>query len=161
MKKWIAGLIFGRVLTGDVSAANEFVQGARRRIQTEDNRDEIALAFIGGLEFMVDNLTKHLKTERENVLSAAGFDNETLDKVYRYAIGGAQKASPMLDSQSPTAQNEGLKMSFGCLIISHLYRLRFLETQVSGEKLRVVQNAIENVRGLMRDLLTFSVPTAR
>jgi hypothetical protein len=154
----VMGIIGQRVATTDVYAANDFVRNARRKIEEKEDGDEIASAFAGGLEFMIENLKNHLQVSRGKVISAKGFDNDALDRVYRYALVGAEKAAAMLKVSSATVQYKGLKMSFGCLAISHLYRLRFMETQVPGGKLEAVQNATKNVECLILDLLAISIP---
>lgn len=120
MKKWLMGLIGGKVIAADILAANEYVRLAELKINTDAEGSYMASAFADGIDFIIENLTNKLDSDRDKVFNAVGFDNGTLDDVYRYLLGGAEKVAPMLQAPSSKAQYEGLKMSFGCLVVSHL-----------------------------------------
>ncbi|WP_315921789.1 hypothetical protein [Mesorhizobium sp. SP-1A] len=109
---------------------------AQKKIEENDRAEDLQAAYASGLMIVLERLTFHLNVSRDDALTATGIDKDKLDSVYRKALEGAQFAHDLAKSETESAQREGFQTSFGYIALGHLYRLRWLETQVSGRKAR-------------------------
>lgn len=153
MKKWLMSILAAKVIEGDVASATQFAEIAQKKIEESERAEDLQAAYASGLKTVSERLTSNLNISRDDALTGTGIDKDKLDSVYRQALAGAQFAHDLAKSEAEGAQREGFQTSFGYIAIGHLYRLRWLESQVSGRRLAEVRGGIEKINDLISNVM--------
>ena len=153
MKKWLMSILAAKVIEGDVASATQFAEIAQKKIEENERAEDLQVAYASGLTTVLERLTSNLNVSRDDALTATGIDRDKLDSVYRLALEGAKFAHDLANSEAKSAQREGFQTSFGYIALGHLYRLRWLETQVSGRRLDEVRDGIEKINDLISNVM--------
>lgn len=153
MKKLLMSILAAKVIEGDVASATQFAEIAQKKIEENDRAEDLQAAYASGLKTVLERLTSHLNVSRDDALTASCIDKDKLDDVYGQALEGAAFAHDLAKSEAESAQREGFQTSFGYIALGHLYRLRWLETQVSGRRLVEVRGGIEKINDLIANVM--------
>jgi len=154
MKKWMMSILAAKVIEGDVATAVQFAEIAQKKIEENDRAEDLQATYASGLKTVLERLTSDLNVSRDDALTATGIGKNQLDNVYRLALEGASFAHDLANSEAKSAQREGFQTSFGYIAFGHLYRLRWLETQVSGRRLDEVRGGIEKINDLISNVMS-------
>ncbi|MCP2207460.1 hypothetical protein [Bradyrhizobium diazoefficiens] len=95
---------------------------------------EGTLAYGEGVGEVAGLLAERLGLTVPDALRGHGLNWEQLDDASRDLFAVLEKAGPMLKSEVQSVRTAAHKQVVGCLLLGHLYRLRFIATQASREQ---------------------------
>jgi len=127
MLGWLMRRKLRKVIDSDILEARSMLSTMKRKLHKEG--DEGTLAYGEGIGEVAGSLAKRFGISIPDALEARGLNWDQLDDASRDLFAALAKVHPMLDSPSQSVRSIAHKQGAGCLVLGHLYRLRFVTQQ--------------------------------
>lgn len=132
MIKWLLRGKLRKVVESDIVDARSMLATLKLKFHKEG--DEVTRLCGEGVGEVAGILAQRLSISVPDALAGRGLSWRQLSDVARDLIGAAQRAQSLLDSPAETARAFSHKQTMGCVVLYHLYRLRFLAEQAPKEQ---------------------------
>ena len=127
MVGWLTRRKLRKVIESDINEARSMLATLKRKLQKEGA--EGTLAYGEGIGEVAGLLAKRFGISIPDALEARGLNWEQLDDASRDLFWRLAKVHRMLDSDVQSVRSTAHKQFTGCLVLGHLYRLRFVTQQ--------------------------------
>jgi hypothetical protein len=124
MLKWLLRGKLRKVVDSDILDARSMLSTMKLKLYKEGA--EGTLAYGEGVGEVAGLLSQRFSISVADALTGRGLTWEQLDDASRDLTAAMTKARPMLDSEVHAVRSFGHKQTAGCMILYHLYRMRFL-----------------------------------
>jgi hypothetical protein len=123
MFKWVKRRKLSKAVRRDMAEAQLTLRTMQLKVREEDAH--MAFAYADGLRKVARLLSQRFERSAEDVLLGWGLSCTQLKDASDDLIVAASRASTMLASEDLSVRIGAQGYSFGCLLLHHLYRLRF------------------------------------
>jgi hypothetical protein len=131
MLRWLfAGKIRNKI-ESDILDARSMLATMKLKLHKEGA--QATVSYGEGVGQVAGLLAKRFGISVPAALEARGLDWKKLSDAADDLMAAMEQGRSLLKSDVQASRTAGHTHTFGCLILYHLYRLRFLATQVSGE----------------------------
>lgn len=124
MLKWLLRSRVRKVAESDIVEARSFLATMKLKLYKEG--PQATRVYGEGVGEMAGLLAQRLCISVPDALTARGLDWQQLDDAARDLVWATEKGRSLLNSVSEVTRTIGHKSTLGCLLLYHLYRLRFL-----------------------------------
>jgi hypothetical protein len=132
MPSWFTRRKLRKVVENDILEARSMLSTLKLKLYKEGA--EGTLAYGEGVGETAGLLAKRFGISMHDALEARGLNWERLDDASRDLFAALEKAGSMLKSEVHGVRTHAHKQVAGCLVLGHLYRLRFVAQQVSQDQ---------------------------
>jgi hypothetical protein len=133
MLGWLTRRKLRKVVENDILEARSMLSTLKLKLYKEG--PEGTLAYGEGVGEVAGQLAERFGLSVPDALRGHGLNWEQLDDASRDLFAVLEKAGPMLKSEVQSVRTHAHKQVAGCLVLGHLYRLRFVaQQQVSKEQ---------------------------
>jgi hypothetical protein len=122
MLKWLSKRKVEDVVGEDIATARALIPSLRLKLDKEG--PATARAYGDGLAEVTRALAKALGRDVAPILAARDLDANTIIAALRDIAATQERCRQYLDSDSEAVRELARKLSFGCLVLTHLYRMR-------------------------------------
>jgi len=132
MPGWFLRRKLRKVVENDIFEARSMLSTLKLKLYKEGA--EGTLAYGEGVGEVAGLLANRFGVSVPDALEGRGLDWQQLDDASRDLFAAMAKVRQMLDSDVQSVRSTAHKQVAGCLVLGHLYRLRFVAQQVSQEQ---------------------------
>jgi hypothetical protein len=132
MLGWLMRRKLRKVVENDILEARSMLSTLKLKLYKEGS--EGTLAYGEGVGEVAGLLAERFGLSVPDALGGHGLNWQQLDDASRDLFAAMARASPMLKSDVQSVRSTAHKQAAGCLVLGHLYRLRFVAQQVSQEQ---------------------------
>jgi hypothetical protein len=132
MLRWLTRRKLRKVVENDILEARSMLSTLKRKLYKEG--PEGTFAYGEGVGEVAGLLAERFGLSVPDALRGCGLNWEQLDDASRDLFAVLENAGPKLKSEVQTVRTHAHKQVAGCLVLGHLYRLRFVAQQVPHEQ---------------------------
>lgn len=132
MLGWLTRRKLRKVVENDILEARSMLSTLKLKLYKEGSTG--TLAYGEGVGEVAGLLAQRFGITVPDALGAHGLGWQQLDDASRDLFAVLEKAGPMLKSEVQSVRTHAHKQVVGCMVLGHLYRLRFVATQVSHDQ---------------------------
>jgi hypothetical protein len=155
MLKWLLARKIKAKVVSDLADAQAMLAMMKLKLQKEGAQATIACG--EGVGEVAGLLANRFGVSVPAALEARGLDWRKLSDAADDLLAGLEKAGSLVKGEVQSVRTSGQTHAFGCLVLYHLYRLRFLTTQASGEQQAEVRAMAERVAAFARVMAGIAV----
>lgn len=124
MFEWLMRGKLSKVTDSDMAGARLTLSTMKLKLQAED--PQATFAYAEGVRKVAGLLSQRFELSVRDVLLGRGLNLAQLNDASNDLVVAANRAGSKLASDAPAVRTAAQGYSFGCLLLHHLYRLRFL-----------------------------------
>ena len=132
MLRWLFGSKLKRIVENDIVDARLMLTTMKLKLHKEGN--EATRMYGEGVGEVAGLLAQRFKISVPDALAGQNLDWRQLDDASRDLSGAMDKTTSLLKSQVQSARSLAHKQGAGCLVLYHLYRMRFLSHHAPQEQ---------------------------
>jgi hypothetical protein len=157
MLKWLLGNKLRRVIESDLLDATSMLATMKLKLHKEG--PDATVSYGEGVGEVAGLLAKRFGISAPAALAAQSLDWRQLSDASRDLLEAMENGRKLLKSDIQAVRTAGYNHTFGCLVLYHLYRLRFLTEQAPQEQRDEIRALADRVAAFSRLMAEIAVGT--
>ena len=150
MLKWFVNRKLRKKVESDLTDAREMLAAMKLKLSKEG--PEATIAYGEGVGQVACLLAQRFGTTLPAVLDPRGMDWQRLCDGADDLTAAMERSRGLLTSDVQSVRTASHAQTFGCVVLYHLHRLRFLTTQISGEQKAAVSEFADRITTFARSM---------
>jgi hypothetical protein len=155
MLNWLLGSKIRKIVENDILDARVMLSTMKLKLHKEGA--EATVAYGEGVGAVAGLLAKRFGISVPDALAARGLDWRQLDDASRDLSSASGGIRSLLKSEVQSARTLAHNHTFGCLVLYHLYRLRFLSGQAAEDQKAEVRALADRIAEFARTMAEIAV----